>query len=588
MKSLFVHLFEILACSGVLLTLYTVLLERRVRFVWCRRYLIAAMAVAAIIPLLRIPVWAGEVLYLDPMPEALPTAEAAPAPQAPLLRPATLVWGFYGAGAALIVGLSLWQILRIRRLRRSGRQTLTARYTLVRTPQPIASFSFFGAIYVWDRTPDNELPAILAHEASHIRHRHSAERMAMEALRAALWWNPFVWIAARRLTEVHEFEADSDVLGSGFDRSEYMTTIFRQLFGYSPEIANGLRDSLTKKRFKMMTTPASGSHTLLRLATIVPVVVGLVCAFSLTTKAAEIRFTEPAAATVDLATAAALLDDGKKPLILVDGLERPSLDGIDPACIASISVLKDASAVERYGERARHGVIVVTLKPAPGAPADKSVDRPIDPDAPYLTASVMPQFQGGNLYDFRAWVQSQVRYPAEAIAAGNEGRVVMQFIVECDGSIAHVKTLGESVASLAAEAERVIRMSSGKWTPGRLQGGETVRILYTLPVDFRISRNDDEAAPRQIEVKGRVVDSEGNPLQGALVVCRGTTSGVATDRDGSFTIRVAAAATLDISLIDYRTVGIQALTEEMTVVLLKEADTNTDEIVVVGFGSMKK
>lgn len=100
------------------------------------------------------------------------------------------------------------------------------------------------------RNPAAEMGAILAHESSHIAHRHSLERIVMETMKAALWWNPFVWIAARRLTEAEEFEADSDVLTSGYDRAEYMQTIFKQLFGYSPEIANGLRNSLTKNALK--------------------------------------------------------------------------------------------------------------------------------------------------------------------------------------------------------------------------------------------------------------------------------------------------------------------------------------------------
>ena len=138
------------------------------------------------------------------------------------------------------------------------------------------------------RNPRRGNGAILAHESSHIAHRHSLERIVMETMKAALWWNPFVWIAARRLTEAEEFEADSDVLTSGYDRAEYMQTIFKQLFGYSPEIANGLRNSLTKKRFKMMTTQTKSRHSLLRLAGILPALIGLLCAFSFTTRAAVI------------------------------------------------------------------------------------------------------------------------------------------------------------------------------------------------------------------------------------------------------------------------------------------------------------
>lgn len=107
----------------------------------------------------------------------------------------------------------------------------------------------------------------------------------MELMKALLWWNPFAWIAARRLTEAEEFEADNDVLSSGYDRAEYMQTIFRQLFGYSPEIANGLRNSLTKKRFKMMTKQTKSRHGLLRLAGTLPAVIGLLCAFGFTSRA---------------------------------------------------------------------------------------------------------------------------------------------------------------------------------------------------------------------------------------------------------------------------------------------------------------
>lgn len=179
------------------------------------------------------------------------------------VTPEIFCLGLYLLGAVLIAGVMAWQVFRIHRLRRGAEISRTGDYTLVRTRQEIASFSFLRTIYVWDKTPAGELAAILAHESSHIAHRHSIERILMELMKALLWWNPFAWIAARRLTEAEEFEADNDVLSSGYDRAEYMQTIFRQLFGYSPEIANGLRNSLTKKRFKMMTKQTKSRHGLL-------------------------------------------------------------------------------------------------------------------------------------------------------------------------------------------------------------------------------------------------------------------------------------------------------------------------------------
>ena len=292
MKTLAIYALEVLACSGVLLAAYTILLDRRVKFRWCRLYLLASTAAAALIPLLRIPVWPGQVIVATPTVTAPDladwTAEVLPDAEAHAITPGHLCLGLYLAGATLILGIMLWQIFRIRRLRRGAEVTRTGKYRIVRTQQEIASFSFFRTIYIWAATPAAEMGAILAHESSHIAHRHSLERIVMETMKAALWWNPFVWIAARRLTEAEEFEADSDVLTSGYDRAEYMQTIFKQLFGYSPEIANGLRNSLTKKRFKMMTTQTKSRHSLLRLAGTLPALIGLLCAFSFTTRAAVI------------------------------------------------------------------------------------------------------------------------------------------------------------------------------------------------------------------------------------------------------------------------------------------------------------
>lgn len=292
MKTLAIYALEVLACSGVLLAAYTILLDRRVKFRWCRLYLLASTAAAALIPLLRIPVWPGQVIVATPTVTAPDladwTAEVLPDAEAHAITPGHLCLGLYLAGATLILGIMLWQIFRIRHLRRGAEVTRTGKYWIVRTRQEIASFSFFRTIYIWAATPAAEMGAILAHESSHIAHRHSLERIVMETMKAALWWNPFVWIAARRLTEAEEFEADSDVLTSGYDRAEYMQTIFKQLFGYSPEIANGLRNSLTKKRFKMMTTQTKSRHSLLRLAGILPALIGLLCAFSFTTRAAVI------------------------------------------------------------------------------------------------------------------------------------------------------------------------------------------------------------------------------------------------------------------------------------------------------------
>lgn len=782
MKELLTYLAEVIACSAALLAAYALLLERRVRFGWCRRYLTALLPLAALIPLLRIPVWPGEVITATTAPAApIPATAWAPVPEVlpaaePLVTPRTLLIAVYLLGAATLAGAMLREALRIRRLRRRATVTGDGHLQLVRTRERIASFSFFRSVYVWEGTPGDEMQAVLMHEASHIAHRHTAERLLMETFKALQWWNPVAWIAARRLTEAQEFEADRDVLTQGFDRERYMHTIFRQLFGYSPDIANGLRDSLTKKRFQMMTTNHTSRHALLRVAGTVPVLAGLLCAFSFTAQAArietesgasherviyllngrevpaaEIRAAEPEALTVDrfyssenlpaeyrdrhpelviaftaeeplrhytpiriegtvthadgspaadillyagamgthpldaeaypartdaegrfsltgpargsltyasntaensftrvttydsegadpyrmqleiadpdaatpqtdadvaertavehptdatprpapaaasqpfdlkfyirlwnkdnrsfstdnyaagatlriIGTDVTTQSDSKgeatltvtegqvveidypeyyavsvvaetarrevfidlrsestkqsvgpiptvdeygvqqRPLYIIDGMEYPTNTGLTTNSVESIQLLKPEEATAKYGERGKYGAVEITttaidnLKHPKTASAEEApagqqpTPSASEDDTPFLVAEEMPLFQGKDLNTFRTWVQSQIRYPAEALKRGIEGRVVLSFIVERDGSVSTIELLQSPDRILSEEARRVVS-SSPKWTPGR-QNGHLVRVRYMLPVDFSTPKKETAA-----------------------------------------------------------------------------------------------
>ena len=107
-------------------------------------------------------------------------------------------------------------------------------------------------------------------------------------------------------------------------------------------------------------------------------------------------------------------------------------------------------------------------------------------DEPYLVVEQMPTFQGGDLNTFRNWVLTHLRYPQEAAKQGIQGRVVLTFVVEKDGSIGEVCVLMSPDEQLAGEAVRVVQSASGLWTPGE-QRGEKVRLKYAIPIDFRLN-----------------------------------------------------------------------------------------------------
>lgn len=286
MREVVIYLLEVIVCSGVLAALYSLLIERKVDFLFARMFLLLSVVLSAVIPMINIPVWEAAIVpELAQVSVGEVSAEVV-AEVTSGFNYASLLWVVYGVGVALCVGSFVLQMLNVLRIRRAGQMTRFEGIAVVRSQQNIASFSLFNTIYMGNNTADVDLPTVVAHERSHISHHHSVERVIMEFFKALLWWNPFVWIASRRLVEAHEFEADSDVIGSGCDAKQYVTTLLKHLFGYSPEIANGLHNSLTKKRLKMILKTNSGRYALLRKIAVIPVVGILFTLFSFTIKQA--------------------------------------------------------------------------------------------------------------------------------------------------------------------------------------------------------------------------------------------------------------------------------------------------------------
>lgn len=511
MKEPIIYLLEVLASGGILLAAYRLLFEQHASFAACRRYLLGSPLLAAGIPLLRIPVWSARPTAMPTVVMGDLTAEiAGPSPAAPTIAPEAIALALYAAGTAVMLGLLFRQYLAVRRLEHGVEAETRDGIRYVRTRRRIAACSFFRTIYLPEGLSDAELPAIVAHERSHIRHRHSAERLAMELFKALLWWNPFVWIAARKLVETQEFEADSDVIAQGHALPQYMETLFNQLFGYTPEIANGLQSSLTKKRFDMMTRQRTNRHARLRTAAALSIAASLVVAFGFTTRAA-VRDTDRLPA-----------EAGQQRTITIHGQVVLAPDDTPAAgarIIAGESMTQIAARAETIPHDTRsdaqgyfslqgpaEGYLVVSNSEGTIATAhtyrcevtegelsivvrlEAPPTQQVPDDAPYLSVETMPRFEGGDLTQFRTWAQAQIRYPEEAMHKGVQGRVIAQFVIEPDGTLDEISILQTPDASLSDEARRILE-SSPRWTPG-LQKGEPVRVKFAFPIDFRLESSE--------------------------------------------------------------------------------------------------
>ena len=95
----------------------------------------------------------------------------------------------------------------------------------------------------------------------------------------------------------------------------------------------------------------------------------------------------------------------------------------------------------------------------------------------------MPQFPGGQQALFE-YLSKNIKYPVIAEENGVQGRVIVTFVVERDGSITDVKVVKSVDPSLDKEAQRVVK-AMPHWIPGK-QNGSAVRVKYAVPVTFRL------------------------------------------------------------------------------------------------------
>ncbi|MDX1478616.1 MAG: energy transducer TonB [Saprospiraceae bacterium] len=139
----------------------------------------------------------------------------------------------------------------------------------------------------------------------------------------------------------------------------------------------------------------------------------------------------------------------------------------------------------------------VSAPPAPMPPVPAPSPPPPAPpdDTPLLFADKMPSFGDCRSSDpeeqqqcsdraLLAYIQSKLRYPALARENGIEGMVVVEFVVEKDGSVSQIKLLHDIGMGCGKESVRVVRGMPG-WSPG-IHHGRPVPVLFRLPVRFRL------------------------------------------------------------------------------------------------------
>ena len=374
----------------------------------------------------------------------------------------------YLAGILFFTVRNLYSLTSLLMLLKSGRkEKIEHGITLVVHEKQIAPFSWMKYIVISRTDLEENGREILIHEMAHIRNRHSIDLLIADICIFFQWFNPASWLLKQELQNIHEYEADETVIKEGVNAKEYQLLLIKKAVGtrlYS--MANSFNHSKLKKRITMMIKKKSNPWARMKYAYVLPLAAVAVVAFArpeFSNKMEEIS------------------------AVKVNDLKE----------IVETKVLENQSS----------SPVLVKEKPLM-AVSDTTKKKKTAEDPVFMVVEEMPEYPGG-LNACMQFIARNIKYPVLASEAKVEGRVIVQFVVDKDGSIVEQRVARSVEPSLDAEALRVVSMMP-KWKPGK-QKGQNVRVQFAMPVTFRL---EGGGAPQNhaSAVAVRLNDSQPTPL----------------------------------------------------------------------------
>ena len=249
---------------------------------------------------------------------------------------------------------------------------------LVRTPEFSGSFSFFNYIFINSEVDEKELDFIMNHELVHVNQKHWLDLLLVELLRLVQWINPLVWIYTRFIKQNHEYIADEMMVRQTANPAVYKAVLVNQLFDSRViSFSNSFNYSLNKQRFDMMKKIVTSPYRKMKILLVLPVFATIFYAFA----TPEYHYNSPVNNALNISKAEPYVSDFNqdqkknsviilnsdgsrvKSLVIIDGVEsKMGVEEINPVTIYSMTVLKEKTAIDKYGEKAKDGVIEITTK----------------------------------------------------------------------------------------------------------------------------------------------------------------------------------------------------------------------------------
>jgi len=275
------------ACLAIFLLFYKLVLERESIHMFKRYYLLGALIVSFIIPKIifteyveipapvQTPIEFAQTTFVSE-----PTAIAT---DVDMLNLTLILWTIYGLGVVLFGFKFIKNLGKIvQRIRKNPKFRVNS-ITNVLLKDLVPPHTFFHFVFLNRKKFEaRAIPeAVLLHEETHARQKHSIDVLFVELLQVLFWFNPLIYATKKAIKLNHEFLADQAVVTKGIATTTYQNILLAfSSNSYQPELVNSINYSSIKKRFTVMKKRTSKKAILLRSVFLLPLLALMVYGFS--------------------------------------------------------------------------------------------------------------------------------------------------------------------------------------------------------------------------------------------------------------------------------------------------------------------
>lgn len=455
-----IYLIKINVALMLLYGFYRLTVSRDTFFGLRRLTLWLIYAVALMVPALNLEYWVRDTPTMASMANVYADTfypVVVVKAQAPSITWMDMLLGIYWAGVAVLSLRLVWQLFSIIRLAVISRKQEVEGITVHLLKGEGSPFSFFRWIFMYPSTQDGkQLHEVMVHECTHVSGLHSLDTLFSELFSIACWFNPFAWLMRQEVRMNLEYLADESVLSDGNARKSYQYHLLGLAYRQpkdSAQIANNFNLLPLKKRIKMMNKRRTSEIGKAKYLLFAPLAGALLMVSNIESVAREIGEQVPEVAEVQQKADQAL--------------------NADVAVANPMAKAEEAKAAELAKAEAKASDVT--------APADTTKN------VVYDVTETMPQFPGGQGVMMK-YLAANIKYPASAVKAKKQGRVIVAFVIQKDGSVTNARIVRSVDPELDAEALRIVK-AMPNWTPGT-QDGKPVNVNYTIPVVFSLYKED--------------------------------------------------------------------------------------------------